>query len=429
MVFFHHHRAFRFGLTLVLFTLILNGCIGYRKTLEQVDRLALGGQYMQAVQALDESKLASSSKDRLLYLMERGLLLNLAGEYKESNRTLQAADDLTEELVTRSLSGEALSFVVNDSTVPYRGEDYESAYLNYYKALNFLALGDFEAAAVEARRVDEKLNWYFDLYDGKNSYREDAFLRLLTGLLYEAYGDPGNAQVAYRRSLNAYENQQELYKVATPRLLWKRLLYLSDQLGYRDEHARYLGQAPADLNWQQQQDALLVLLVDRGHIPPKREAALPVPTSRGQWIKVSIPVLDQETKLSHQADVRVNADKIGVVESVGNLDAIARRSLEDKKGRILLKETARAVTKESLARKTEDQYGAAAGIAFRIVSILTANADLRSWRLLPSRIDMVMVPLHAGEHQVEIAVGGKSIKKQVELEKGQVTFLHQRFFY
>ena len=429
MFFYLRHRAVRFGLSLILFVFVLNGCIGYRKTLEQVDNLALSGQYMNAVKALDESRMASSSRDRLIYLMERGLLLHLAGEYKQSHQALQAADDLTEELVTRSLSGEALSFVVNDSTVPYRGEDYESAYLNYYKALNFLAQGDYEAAAVEARRVDEKLTWYFDLYEGKNSYREDAFLRLLTGLLYEAYGDIGNAQVAYRRSLNAYRKQQDLYGVAVPRLLWKRLLALSDQLGYLDEHAKYLSQAPPGLTWNQQDDALLVLLIDRGRIPPKKEAALPVPTGHGQWIKVSVPVLDQKTSLSGQVKVRVDGARTAQVESVGNLDAIARRSLDDKQGRILLKETARAVTKESLARRSEDQLGPAAGALVRIISILTANADLRSWRLLPSQIDMALIPLKTGEHTIEIAVAGKIVTEQVVVEKGQVSFLHQRFFY
>lgn len=423
------HCGFRIGLSLALLTFLLSGCVGYRKTLEQVDSMARSGQYLQALECLDRSRLASSSKDRLLYLMERGGLLNLAGEYQESHRSLQAADDLTEELVTRSLSRESLSFIVNDSTIPYRGEDYESAYLNYYKALNFVARNEFEAAAVEARRVDEKLTWYFDLYKGKNSYREDAFLRLLTGLLYEAYGDLGNAQVAYRSSLNAYRKQQDLYHVTTPRLLWQRLLLLSDRLGYRDEHADYLEQAPTGLHWQQEGDTLLVVLIDRGQIPPKREAWLLVPTNRIQPIKVAIPVLGQKAKLHGQVDIRLDGVYTRGIESVGNLDAIARRSLEDKKGRILVKEAARAVAKEALVRRSENQFGATAGAVARVVSILTANADLRSWRLLPSRIDMLLVPLDVGEHRVDIVLGGKTVSKQVEAKKGQVVFLHQRFFH
>lgn len=422
------HCGFRAGLSLLLLTWLLSGCVGYRATLDKVDRLARSGQFSQALEQLDASGLSSGGKNRLLYLMERGVLLNLTGDYRESHRSLQAADDLTEELVTRSLSGEALSFVVNDSTVPYRGEDYESAYLNYYKALNFLALGEFEAAAVEARRVDEKLSWYFDLYQGKNSYREDAFLRLLTGLLYEAYGDPGNAQVAYRRSLNAYRKQRELYHVAIPRLLWQRLLSVSERLGYRDEHADYLAQAPAGLNWNQQGDALLVVLIDRGQIPPRQEANLLLPTTHGP-IRVSIPVLARELGTHGQVDLRLDGVTLPAPETVGNLDAIARRSLEDKKGRILAKETARAVAKEALVRRSENQLGPAAGAVARVISILSANADLRSWRLLPNRVEMALAPIAAGEHQVEIALGGQTLSQRITAEQGQVIFLHQRFFH
>ena len=423
------YRAIRVALSLTLLTLFLSGCIGYRQTLEQVGSMARDGEYQQALKYLEESRLAASSKDRLLYLMEKGELLNLLGEYRQSHLALQEADDLTEELVTRSVSRETLSFIVNDSTIPYRGEDYESVYLNYYKALNFVALGEFEAAAVEARRVDEKLTWYFDLYGGKNSYREDAFLRFLTGLIYEAYGDLGNAQVAYRRSLNAYRKQHDLYRLTTPHALWKRLLQVSDQLGYRDEHLGYLEQAPAGLNWQQEGESLLVVLLDRGQIPPKREAGLLVPTNRLQPIKVSVPVLGPVVRPYGQVEIRLDGMKKMGIETVCNLDAIARRSLEDKQGRILLKEAARAVAKEALVRRSEDQFGAAAGAVVRVVSILTANADLRSWSLLPSRIDMLLLPLRAGAHQVEVALGSKVVSKQVTVGKGQVAFIHERFFH
>ena len=419
-------RSVRIGLLLVV--MLLGGCIGYRVTLEQVDSLSRSGQYQQAVAALDKSGLANGKKDRLLYLMERGLLLNLAGDYQQSHRALQEADDLTEELVTRSVSRETLSFVLNDSTVAYRGEDYESAYLNYYKALNFVALGDYEAAAVEARRVDEKLTWYFDLYQGKNSYREDAFLRLLTGLLYEAYGDFDNALVAYRRSLAAYRQQRDLYRVALPELLWQRLLPLSKRFGTAEEYSGYLQQAPATLSQPAEGDALLVVLIDRGQIPPKQEAGVLLPTTRGQPIKIAVPVLAREIRAQGQVNVRLDGVRAGQVETVGNLDAIARRSLEDKQARILAKEAARAIAKESLVRHSESQLGSTAGAIARIVSILTTNADLRSWRLLPSRIEMALLPLAAGAHQVEIVLGNRSVVNRIDTGRGQVQFLYQRLF-
>jgi len=405
---------------------VLSGCVGYRQTLDQVDALAHKGQYQQALTLIDDSQMASSRLSRLLYLMERGLLLNLSGDYRASHQALQQADDLTEELVTRSVSGEALSFVINDSTVPYRGEDYESAYLNYYKALNFVAQDQYEAAAVEARRVDEKLNWYFDLYKGKNSYREDGFLRFLTGLLYEAYGDDENAQVAYRQSLAAYRKQQSLYQVTPPDALWARLLSVLKRLGDHQQYTDLLAQAPPG-TIDEDDGGLLVLLLDRGQIPAKEESSILLPTTRGP-VRISIPVLERSAPLSGDVTVRVDGVVAGRPELVGNVEAIARRSMEDKKGRIIAKETARTVTKEALTRRAEGQLGDAAGALVRVISILTANADLRFWRLLPSRVELLTVPLKPGPHQVEISLGGQTLTRSVTATERGPVFLHHRFF-
>ncbi|NIQ96850.1 MAG: hypothetical protein GWO11_04175, partial [Desulfuromonadales bacterium] len=179
------------------------GCASYDHVQEQCYGLASRGLVGESLERLEQSSLARRDRDRLLYLMEKGTLLHLKGAYRQSNEVLEAADRLFEELFTRSVSAETLSFATNDTVIPYAGADYESVYLNYYKILNYLALGETSDAAVEARRIDEKLNWFTDRYGEEHAFREDAFLRLLTGLVYEAQGDANNALVAYRKALEA----------------------------------------------------------------------------------------------------------------------------------------------------------------------------------------------------------------------------------
>jgi len=41
----------------------------------------------------------------------------------------------------------------------------------------------------------------FSKYEGKNKYREDAFIRYVTGVLYESRGGINDAFIAYRKSL------------------------------------------------------------------------------------------------------------------------------------------------------------------------------------------------------------------------------------
>ncbi len=207
-------------LALVITVGLLTGCVGARSIQDRSYDLSRSGKPDAAIDFLDASRLANSSNDRLLYLMERGTLLHLQAAYAQSNVDFEAADRLTEELYTKSISAGALSFLLNDGVIPYAGADYESVYLNYYKALNYLALGDLEEAGVEARRVDEKLRYFSDLYKEKTVFREDGFLRLLTGLIYQAQGDDNNAFIAYRLAWHSYQANRDVYGVPIPEVLW-----------------------------------------------------------------------------------------------------------------------------------------------------------------------------------------------------------------
>ncbi|HKL48661.1 MAG TPA: hypothetical protein VJ882_03305, partial [Desulfuromonadales bacterium] len=202
----------------MLTALLTTGCAGHGKIQETCYNLASQGHLEKSLERLEESALARRERDRLLYLMEKGTLLHLQGTYRKSNEVLEEADRLFEELFTRSVTAETFSFATNDTVIPYAGADYESVYLNYYKILNYLALGEIPEAAVEARRIDEKLNWFSDRYGDSHSFQEDAFLRLLSGFIYEALGDANNALVAYRKSLQVFEANEELYGVAVPQL-------------------------------------------------------------------------------------------------------------------------------------------------------------------------------------------------------------------
>ena len=61
--------------------------------------------------------------------------------------------------------------------------------IHYYKALNFLKLNDREAALVECKRMNIKLNRLSDKYKSDNKYKKDAFIQILMGIIYDANDD------------------------------------------------------------------------------------------------------------------------------------------------------------------------------------------------------------------------------------------------
>lgn len=392
----------------LLLLLLLSGCLGERQALDNVVRHLHSGEVDQALVSLDASSLAKSERNRLLYLWEKGLLLHLQGEYRQSNVVLEEADRLEEELMTRSLSAETLSFVSNDTIIPYRGEDYEAAYANYYRALNYLALGELDEALVECRRVDEKLTYYTDLYEGEHVFKESPFLRLLTGLVFEADGDSNNAFIAYRRSLEAYRFYRDKYDVAIPELLWSRLVQSARTTGFYPEAKEYEAEAAAAGVSLRQSDSLLVVLVDRGILPRKREEAAFFTSPDNVPVKLALPVFPPRDPL---ASVWVEVDRQEIpLEEGENLYGVAKQSLEDKKGRILVKAIARAAAKQIAAKKAENELGPLAGFASKVVALITENADLRGWSSLPQRIDLGVIELPPGEYEV-IVTGSRESQR------------------
>ncbi len=416
---------FLLALTAGVLCAALVGCAGYQRDLETSLRQARSGQYAAALTSLEESSLAGSGRNRLLYLLEKGSLLQLSGEYRRSNEVFEEADRLMEELFTRSLSAEGLSFISNDYIIPYVGEDYESAYLSYLKALNYLALNDLEGALVECRRVDEKLNYYNDQYGGKNVYKEDAFLRLLTGLIYEAEGDSNNAFIAYRKSLEAYRSYRDKYGVAVPRLLWGRLLTAAKRTGFLDEYRSWREEARAAGVEPEEGGPVAAVIVNAGRIPVKREEAVVLPTPQGFPVKLALPGFVERSPAAVPLDLRIDGQCSVSAERAQDLAAVARQSLEDKRGRVLAKMIARAVAKELAARKAEKEFGPLAGFTAKVGALLTEQADLRSWSFLPGEIRLAVIPLSPGKHTVTMNGGACRL---LEIAEKDLVFVDFRVF-
>lgn len=160
-------------------------------------RLARDEQFKKALE-LTEPDDRGEIGDELLRLLHRGLLLHYAGEYEESNEALQRAEVLAEDRFTRSVSRAALSLVTSDRVLAWLPNDTERWMINYYGALNYLALGDVEEAAVEARRLSRQLELSTEDDPGPAEREVRRALRYFAGSVFEAAGDRNNASVSYR---------------------------------------------------------------------------------------------------------------------------------------------------------------------------------------------------------------------------------------
>lgn len=123
----HRLRAAR-GLGLLwLLVCGLAGCSSYVSTSQQLRPLVRDGRYDVALEKIAP---LNSETSRLLYLYERGLLLHQQDHFEESNAALEQAEELRDDLYTRSLSREAGALLVSEGVRQYRGERFEVALLH-----------------------------------------------------------------------------------------------------------------------------------------------------------------------------------------------------------------------------------------------------------------------------------------------------------
>jgi hypothetical protein len=387
----------------------------------QIVPLAERRAFGPAIDALLQGEKQFGDKDRLLYLMEGGLLSLYNEDYTTCRNVLSDAELLDEELYTKSITRQAATFVINDLVAPYRGEDYESVMLNLVLALAYLQEGSVEDALVEARRVDKKLEAINSQYaeDKKNIYKEDAFVRWLMGMLYEI--DPTSANlndafISYRRALEIYENDyQRNYGTDTPLLLKQQYLSLAAWMGgdeFRRAKSRFTGVACLPQK-DKKEISTLTFIHFNGKSPIKVEKSIASPLPDGQVVKVAFPeYLDRPfTIVSHEIRaVEVNGKMMFRARSeLGEPVArIAHANLENREARIMAKAIARAAIKyagsKSVAQEAEERYGRWGGFLAKALCssfiVLSEKADLRCWHSLPNEILVTQLHIPPGTYDL-----------------------------
>ena len=144
----------RTGIAFLCLALAAGGCASHSQSLSEVRGALVADNPAQALTKFQEKK---EKPDDLLYLLERGYLEMAAGHYAASNQAFESAEIREEDLYTKSISGELAALVTSDNVLPYRSYPYELAMIQYYRAFNYLALGQHDDALVEARKANQML--------------------------------------------------------------------------------------------------------------------------------------------------------------------------------------------------------------------------------------------------------------------------------
>ena len=391
---------------------ITAGCATYTETSRSLQERLVAGEPEQALQILE--KRAGGREDRVLYLLNKGMLLRLAGDFAASNQVLEEAKELIDRLVVISISEQTAALSVNDAKRSYIGDPYERILLHLYKTLNYLALADYVAARVEILQADLALG---QLSEQERKLGAEGIMRYLSGLVFEQTGERSDALIAYRKAFAAYHSTGGA--AAVPRSLQLDLLRLARRQGLDDEVRRYrdlfgVESLPDDRTRQGRGEVTVIL--GTGLAPVRQEQSINVLAgSNARWYRVATPFYPPR-RAAPEVEIRVVANDEEVMAVLGeDLDNLARRALEAAMPGITGRALARLVVKGSAIREVEknDQL---LGIMANIAAVASERADTRSWVTLPARLHFARLYLPSGRYEIRVewlGSGGRVLMSRV----------------
>lgn len=393
-----------FRLCLVLLLFLLCGCAG---RLERATELFYSDRPAQALGVLQKGG-GLGQRNRLLYLMEQGVVLHQLGRYQQSIDVLRQAAELIEENEYISLSEQTASLVTTEWLTRYKGEYSERLWVHSYLMMDYLLLDQYDDALVEAKQALELFSRY-----GK-ALNRDYFTRALIALCFDNLGEDNDAFLEYRKLAEL---------LPSPAPVAADLVRLAGRLGLPDEVSRYRAYLPPVAA----ADAELVLFVANGRIPRKQPGNVVLPPS----IRFSFPYyLEHSTPLPR---LQLEPPFPVLTTLSTDLAVVVRRSLEERRLQIIVKESARVAAKEAIAQSVGNKHGEAAEALLRVSLFLLEEPDTRSWRTLPGRLTLVRIPLSAGRHRLTLQLrGGYGGEQKIELPEfvlrnGQRKFYSLRF--
>lgn len=446
---------------------VLFSCATYQRKLSAYYQQVDAGHYERADALLSSNGFLQRDRNELLYFMEKGKLFHLRGLYDSSNLYFNKADNLIEE--KRKSAGDVfLGASVNPMLQTYLGEDHERFLIHYYKAINYLQLGNIEGARVEARRIQLSEDALNDKTRKENKYQQDAFALILQGLLYEASGEMNNAFISYRNATDLYlKNGGNYYGVTLPNQLKQDLVRTANASGFSDQADYYTRTTKLQTeSVENPSGGWLVLFIETGLAPVKQEIRYSVTQGANGFYfygndglrqdifidrnrfnnnqlsqirntMIAIPYYQPRSFTSPSLSIRANGSTYRA-EDVENMNVLCARLMQERLGkeianaliRQLVKklaergseavataaaqksDTKKDGTKKSEAEKRKDAQnaqaiGAAVGLLMNVVNSATEKADTRNWQSLPAFIQYVRIPLQAGVNTIELAAGNQ----------------------
>lgn len=462
-----------YALLLIICLFGLTCAKSYEKILQNTEQYFQKGEYQAAVDEIRDLVNDAGNRNRLLLLMEAAVILHTMGEYKNSNKALDDAISLADS-IKKSVSKQVLAFITSDRQQNYTGENFERVLLKFYLALNYISLGDYEAAKRSFRKLD------YDLKEMKYEdmpYKQNLAARYLDAIISESLGKYNDARVQYK-NIEMLDKNNSIIRPSRYVLAVKE-----NDAGDIQRYGNSKKSIPAFNKKMQPEDYTpnmgeLVIIHQAGHAPVKssrgrllddqqfmvalRAALIVAINTEGAPVSVAgvlsmlgtaenpIPVYKERDPVgAREIRVIINDKTVAKTKTMNDYKLTAINNFNEQYAGMITRNVASIATKFVLAavaaheisKKAEEAsdgnpfvgtvgrflIGAGAGATVAA----TVKPDLRCWRLLPANFQISRIFLEPGKYKIDFKFNQANVltskyKKSVVIKSGQPTFINLR---
>ena len=430
-------NSWKFPLCLLSLCLFLASCASPAKLRqEKIGRPISEGSYYTAIEAIiKDKKDFYNSGDAFLFEFDLGLLYHYNQNYEESIEHFAAAEEILDELYTRSVTNEAAALLTNDNVRPYRSYPFEIQWLYQTQILNYMALGERDEAVVEARRALLAIQSLEEQEESK--FNESGALQYLIALSYEWQKAEDDARIAY-------DNAKKIFSANyTPKLV--------EQIPENEQEIIVIGYAGIspilgeNKFWgTYARDGALVLYYKDAY-GKTQSMVLFAPGIGGAGfsgstitIQFAIPQMVERASQVTAFSVTVNGSS-KITEPFSNTKNSLKKDLENEHTVMLMRTAGRVILRTIAASKAKGGMQAATGGGFvnlllnigtDIATGALEEADLRLGSAMPLTLQIARIPVQPGKHSVKIDVLNSSgiktdtfVEQNINVKRGGKIFI------
>lgn len=480
--------------------LLLSGCQTYKAKSQDLVSAYRSSNIASAVEIADrEATEKTGGKDELLWRLEQGAVLRTAVLADPSQlpppvvvaskdpaapipvvptpvevstayakRSIDALDQAEErvnyweEQAKVKVGSEAFAIVTNQANIPYRGRAYDKVLLNTYKALNYLQIGQPDAARVELNRALQRQRDAVEINQKYIAEAQDHAAKAARGEVQDEKGkaasydvkkaeaDPvagpalANALAASTSNMKAYGDYVNPFAVFLDGLFfsirgengsdWERGRKSFERLAGLVPENPYvvadaaLGAAAAE---GKAPEAITYVIFETGSGPTRDQLRIDIPTfivtSKLAYVGAAFPRLEYNNDYLPSLSVTGGGQSL-TTATVASMDSVIANDFKNEWPTILTKTlistATKAIIQAVVQKQMDDQnamLGFAGALAMTALNASTNIADTRTWNTVPKEFQYARVTTPA-DRQLTVSAGGQT--KTLSLDPGAVNVVY-----